>query len=249
MRGSAGVFWAALVAGLITAGAVRADHYIYSPVVEEGVLELETRLHRSVDSAADKNNAQTHIFELGYGVTSWWHTALVGVLDKQPQGSLSYNATGWENIFQLTQQGEYWLDAGLYLEYARGWRGQPDEFETKILLEKAVQPLVLTANLIFNKQAGQNADKGIGFEYGVRAKWPWTRGLQFGVEAFGESGRIGDFAAVSQQHHAVGPVLLGRFNVPHIPGVFGYQVGYLFGVTSASAKGEMKGVLEYEIPF
>jgi len=130
-------------------------------------------------------------FGQGCGVVRWHpyrENAPLTLCCASDRGLISRRLRHQRHCWERAQQGEYWLDAGLYLEYARGWRGQPDEFETKILLEKAVQPLVLTANLIFNKQAGQNADKGIGFEYGVRAKWPWTRGLQFGVEAFGESG-------------------------------------------------------------
>jgi hypothetical protein len=239
---------AVLVIGFTVARPAFADHYIYSLVVEEGVLELETRLHRDVDHSSEKDDAQTQIYEIAYGVNSWWHTALFANLDKQPAESLKYSATAWENIFQLTPQGKYWLDAGFYLEYARATRDQPDEIETKLLLEKTVYPLVLTTNLIFNRQIGRNAETGTGFEYASRVNWPWKREVQFGVEAFGEPGRFADFNKVTDQHHVVGPVASGRFNIPGVTGNFGYQAGYLFGITAASPQGEVKGTLEYEIP-
>jgi hypothetical protein len=110
-------------------------------------------------------------------------------------------------------------------------------------------PLVLTANLVFNREIGQNSGKGVGFEYAARAKYPWTRQVQFGVEAYGEPGRLTGLAAARDQEHLIGPVLLGKFNVDGVPGVFNYNVGYLFGLTAASAKGTAKWELEYEIPF
>lgn len=228
----------------------QADHKVYSPIIEEGVLEFEARGHRTLDSSTDKNDQQTHKYAIAYGVNSWWYTELFGKLNKEPQANLRYDATAWENIFQLTPQGKYWVDVGIYTEYSRSAsRGQPDELEFKLLLEKDVQPLVLTANLIFNRNIGRNAGKGVGFEYAVRANYPWKREIQFGLEAFGEPGRLTGFDAVSAQQHIIGPVISGKFNIDRIPGIFNYNVGYLVGLTPGSPKGTAKWGLEYEIPF
>ncbi|MDB5394108.1 MAG: hypothetical protein JWM91_1614 [Rhodospirillales bacterium] len=237
-------------AALIAISPASADHKVYSPVVEEGVLELEARGQRTVDSAADKNDQQNQVYEISYGVNSWWYTAVFGNLTKDPQGGLQYNATALENIFQLTPQGEYWMDVGLYLEYAKASaRNDPDELEFKLLLEKQIAPFVVTANLIFNRDIGPNAGKGAGFEYALRANYPWKRAVQFGVEAFGEPGRLTGLDPVNEQHHLIGPVISGKFNLPILPGNFVYNVGYLFGMTQGSPAGEAKWELEYEIPF
>jgi hypothetical protein len=236
---------------LLSASPAWADHKVYSPIVEGGVLELEARGHRTFDSSKDKDDDQTHKYEIGYTFHDWWHTSLFAKIAKEPQGSFVYDATAWENIFQLTPQGKYWVDVGLYFEYERAAHGHgtPDELETKLLLEKDVGPLVLTANLIFNREIGHNSGKGVGFEYAARARYPWMRQVQFGVEAYGEPGRLTGFAAVRDQEHLIGPVVLGKFNVDGVPGVFNYNVGYLFGLTRATAKGTAKWELEYEIPF
>jgi hypothetical protein len=247
--------WGVLVpcgtAMLVMTAPASADHKVYSPIVEDGVLEFEARGHRTVDSAKDKDDGQTHKYEIGYTFHDWWHTSLFGELNKEPQGNFTYDATAWENIFQLTPQGKYWMDVGLYFEYARSARGRgsPDELETKLLLEKDVDPLVLTANLVFNREIGSNSGKGVGFEYAARARYPWRREIQFGIEAFGEPGRLTGFGPVRNQEHVIGPVVLGKFNVSGMPGVLNYNVGYLFGLTPASAKGTVKWELEYEIPF
>jgi len=154
-------------------------------------------------------------------------------------------------FFSLPPQGKYWVDVGLYAEYNKAARGGafPDELEFKLLLEKDLDPLVVTANLVFNRDIGRNAGKGAGFEYAVRAKYPWKREIEFGVEAFGEPGRLTGFEPISAQEHVIGPVILEKFNVDGVPGVVKYNVGYLFGLTHGSAKGTAKWELEYEIPF
>ncbi len=241
---------AAVLATVAGASAAHADHKVYSPIVEQGILEFEARAHRTIDGSADKDDGQKQKYEIGYGVNSWWSTTLVGEVEKEPQADLRYAATAWENIFQLTPQGKYWADVGLYFEYAKSAiRNEPDEFEFKLLLEKDVRPLVLTANLIFNRDIGHNAGQGVGFEYALRANYPWRRAIQFGIEAFGEPGRLTGFDPLSEQQHIIGPVLSGKFNVTGVKGAFGYEVGYLFGVTPGSPAGTVKGVLEYEVPF
>ncbi len=241
---------AACGAGFIAIPPAEADHKVYSPYVEEGVLEFEARGHRTIDPKSDKSEQQTHIYEIAYGVNSWWYTSLFGVLDKQPGEGFRYSATAWENIFQLTPQGKYWADVGLYFEYRKSHiPAAPGEIETKLLLEKDIDPLVVTTNLIFNRDTGRNAGKGVGFEYAARAKYPWKREIQFGVEAFGEPGRLTGFEPIAAQEHSVGPVLLGKFSIDGVPGVFNYNVGYLFGLTPGTPKGTAKWEFEYEIPF
>lgn len=238
-------------AASIPATPAIADHKVYSPYVEEGVLEFEARGHRTVDPSGGKDNQQSHKYELSYGVNSWWQTAVFSKVVKDPGGKFLYDTTSWENIFQLTPQGKYWVDVGLYAEYNKSMRGgaTPDELEFKLLLEKDLDPIVLTTNLIFNRDIGRNAGKGVGFEYAVRAKYPWKREIEFGVEAYGEPGRLTGFEPISAQEHVIGPVILGKFNLDGVPGVVKYNVGYLFGLTHGSARGTAKWELEYEIPF
>jgi hypothetical protein len=237
------------VAGWVSVSSAAAQE-IREPIVEEGILELELFGTRTFDNNRDKNNEQKHKFEIGYGVNSWWKTEIETIVKKESRGKLTYDATEWENIFQLTPQGKYWLDAGLLLAYERPIRhNDPDEVEFGVLLQKEVGPLVILTNTIFSRQIGQNSGKGIGFEYAVQAKYPWRRELEFAVQAFGEPGRLTGFEKISDQEHRIGPFLLGKFNIGQVPGSFKYSAGYLFGLTSGSPSGTVKLTLEYEVPF
>lgn len=233
---------------LLTAPAW-ASHKVYSPIVEQGVFEIEVRGHRTTDPSPDKDDGQKNIYELAYGVNSWWTTGVLAELSKEPGDGVKYEATAWENVFQLAAQGEYWIDTGLYFEYAKAAiTGEPDEIEGKLLLEKSFTPIVLTGNLIFTREVGANAEDDVGFEYGIRANYPWTRSFQFGIEAYGAPGPLSGFHALSEQEHSIGPVMSGKFNIGSLPGVFVYNIGYLVGLTDASPAGTAKWLLEYEIP-
>jgi hypothetical protein len=52
--------------------------------------------------------------ELEYGVTSWWQTELELEFERDPgPGQATYfNQVTSENLFQFTERGQYWLDAG-----------------------------------------------------------------------------------------------------------------------------------------
>jgi hypothetical protein len=235
---------------LLSAEAAAAERKVTTPRVEEGAWEFEARGDYTVGSSAGGDGRQTQEYEIGYGITSWWQTAVTGRLKQRPEEKLLYEATGWENVFQLTSPGKYWLDLGLYAEYSRSAkRSDPDELELKLLLEKTADPFVVTANVVFDRDLGKGAGKGVGLGYAVRAAFSWKREVQFGVEGFGEPGRLTGFRPLSAQEHILGPVILGKVDIAGTAGTLKYNVGYLFGLTKGSRKGLIKWELEYEVAF
>jgi hypothetical protein len=90
----------ALGAAALLPAPANADFEIYSPAVEEGVLELKLFGTRSFDPKHDKNSEQTRKFEFSYGVNSWWQTAIETKVKKEPRGGFLYDATSWEMFFR-----------------------------------------------------------------------------------------------------------------------------------------------------
>ncbi len=254
-RQSAGVTGAgnyrfvALVLGvslLIGSSLAHATHKVYSPTVEPGEFELEIRGHTTFDSDAAKDDQQAYKLEAGYGIGEKWFTTLGTTLEKDDNGNLQSQEVFWENIIQLTEQGEHWLDAGLYLEYAvaRG-SGTPDELETKLLLEKSVGNFLHTANLVFVRNVGSGAPNTTYFEYAWRSKYFIRNSLEVGVEIYGEMGEFGHVLPSDQQDHRIGPVISGILDHSD-EGKWRYELGYLFGVSDAAPSGTLKFNLEYE---
>lgn len=231
---------------LVGSTLAHATHKVYSPTVEPGEFELELRAHTTTDSDPSKDDQQAYKFEAGYGIGNRWFTALGTTLEKDDTGDLQNEEMFWENIIQLTEQGEHWLDAGLYLEYAatRG-AGTPDELEGKVLLEKSVGSYLHTMNLVFVRHVGSGAANTTDFEYAWRSKYFISSALEVGVEIYGEMGEFGHVLPSSQQDHRIGPVISGVLGHTD-EGKFKYELGYLFGVSDAAPNGTLKFTLEYE---
>lgn len=242
--------------GLVLAGAIvfgspgradAADLKVYSPTVEPGEFAIETRGNVTFDNNRARDNAQNFRHEIEYTPTDFWHTALIGEMNKEAEGSLKYEATAWENIIQFFPQGQQWLDLGLYVEYESAKQhGAADAVEIKLLAEKDVGPLTFTVNPIFEKEVGDNASKTTEFKYAARVRWRLMPQLEPAIEAYGDIGEIRRLDPDSEQRHQVGPVLLGRFQLGSTSALR-YEAGYLFGTTSGgSPDGAFKWLLEFE---
>jgi len=216
---------------------------VYSPTVEEGELEFEYYLDYTFDRDPAKDGAAKHQFELEYGVTDRWQTAIYGVFKEKPGKNFAYEGLKLENIYQLFEQGERWLDAGLYFEYfiPESSLNKSDVFEFKLLLEKESGKVINTANLVLKKELGANATKNTSAGYAWRSKWRWMKQFEPAIEAYGSLGEVGGFGPLAKQSHQAGPVFLGKLG-----GGFDYEFGYLFGLTSGSDDGLLKLIIGYE---
>jgi hypothetical protein len=223
-----------------------ASHKVYSPIVEGGELELEVRGHVLSDGDDDVDGARTDKYEIGYGFTDNWFSSVFFEYEKEADQDYSHTATAWENIFQLTEQGRYWLDAGVYLEYETPADGdRPDKLEAKVLLEKSLSSTVHTANLVFEREVGSGADHEVEVGYAWRSKWRVDPRFEPALEFYGGLGSLDRLTLSSSQEHVAGPVLLGTLRAG-VKSAVSYELGYLFGLTGASPDGVFKWLVEYE---
>ncbi len=228
-----------------------ASQKVYSPIVEEGELAIEYRGHQDFDSDASKKGARKMKVEFEYGVTDRWRAGIVGEWERDNNNdALHYSATAWENIFQLFPKGKNWLDAGIYVEYeAPSDPASADKVELKLLLEKSVQRWTHTANLILEKEIGANAGTGTEYGYAWGSRWRWKPALEFGIEGHGSFGPVSHTPGFSDQPHQWGPVAYGTLPIGTGGDKTRYQLGYLVGLTDATANGSLKWLLEYETHF
>jgi hypothetical protein len=237
-----------VLAALLGTVPALAAHKVYSPTVEPGEFELELRGHTTFDSDPAKDDFQKYKLEAGYGVAERWFSVLGTTLVKDGAGnSLQNEEWFWENIIQLTEQGRYWLDAGLYLELAvPNDSSAPKEIETKLLLEKTVGKFQHTANLVFVREVGNGAPSTTAFEYAWRSRYFVSPAIQPGIEIYGEMGEFGHVLPSDQQDHRAGPVLSGMLAAGRQGAKWKYEVGYLVGLSDAAPSGTLKFNLEYE---
>jgi high-affinity iron transporter len=242
---------AAATLGLIAAGGLLAvppragaAHIVYSPVVEEGEVAVELRGHHDFDSRDAIDGGQQFKLDFEYTPNAWWRTELVGEWEKEPDESLEATEIAWENVFQLTPQGKYWMDFGVLAEYAYSLEDDgEDALELGLLGEKQFASTVLTANLIFEREFASGADTEM--EYAARYRWRMSQAFEPGVEFYGDLGDWGDNGSFSSNEHQAGPSVLGKLGTG-THSAFKYEAAVLFGLTSDSPDTTFRFLLEYE---
>lgn len=218
---------------------------IYTPYVEQGELELEYYGDYTVNGDDEEDGAWEQKFGVGYGVTDFWKTELIGEFEKEGEdgADAEFTAVEWENKFQLTEPGKYWLDVGALVELAMNTQGGPNAIEGKLLLAKDTGKFLHVANIGVEREFGEDSEDL--FEVG--ASWS-TRYLlmpQFepGLEIYSDFGSLSDSHGFDDQDHSAGPVAYGAL------GPFKYDVGYLFGLSDHAPDGQIKAKIEYEMHF
>ena len=230
--------------------AARADFKVRSPLVEYGEFEFEHNGSITFDKkGSGKNNDQSYTNAIGYGVTPFWKTELEGEWGAVPGQNLRYDATTFENTFQLTDQGEYWADLGFFAEYSHAAsRADPESFTFGPLVEKEIGNTLHTLNLLFGKQVGHGRTDATEFIPAWQSRWRLSPYAEPGIEYYADVADLDSPGKLSEQRHWVGPVLVGAYRIPSY-GNLKYEVGYLFGLTRGTENGAARWKLEYEVRF
>lgn len=246
--------WLAALAMLLPASA-RADLYVRSPIVEFHEIELEHNGFIGIDRKGSQfNTTQSYTTSIGYGVTPWWKLELEAETGTLPFANFAYQATTLENTFQLTPEGQYIANLGLFAEYSRSALPRlPSAVTLGPIIQTELNDFagtdsLHTLNLFVSRDVGHNHSSDTGLIYAAQSKLRLTALFNPGIEAFGSVGNVTQAGRYGDQQHSVGPVVTGLYSLAPY-GKLRYEIGYQFGLTSRTARGGMRWKFEYEIPF
>ncbi len=224
--------------------SARADpaSKIYLPQAVYGEWELEMRGGFENWDRHDGGNAQQYVFDIGRGITSRWFSELAFFYSKTDASSGELDEIKSENIFVLTEPGQYWLDIGLIAEYVRNRAEHVNEIEFGPLLQKEIGNEQFNLNFEFERELVGGAETEL--TYG----WQWKhRGnplLEWGLQGFGEFGEIDD---LGHEHvHKIGPALFGQMRTAERNKIK-YDAALLFGVTNSTPDTTLRVQFEYEM--
>jgi hypothetical protein len=172
---------------------------IYHPYVDALESELEYRALVQDEQHGISTQAQVHQLSLGTAIGSRMFAEVYAIGEKSRTGGFDLGAWEAELKYQLTEQGEYWADWGLLVEYENERNIDVEEFSLTLLAEKEWGNWSGAANFhLINEwgddidpevefYAGQNT-RGIGpvlqgtFATGVRKAVHWETGVIFGLD-------------------------------------------------------------------
>ena len=222
-----------------------SDLKVYTPLVEKGNFAFEVLGNTVIDGNAELGGFQYHEFEFEYGVTDWWASSLTNSLVVAPIGGLKYNVFGWENTFQLTEEGRYWLDFGVHIELEfDDEKNESDQVEVRLMFRKSSNVFEHIFNLNFEQDFGSQARESLELEYIWRSKIRITEYAAAGFELYGALGEVKDFEPLKEQEHIIGPAFYYDFDFGEIE-VESHLV-WLFGLTGESADHTFRWQLEFE---
>lgn len=236
----------AVLTAVAFAPAARADpdDYVATPAVEYGEREIELRFGAASKPGDERRSAASLAF--GYGVTPWWATEIYGKFNRAGGASTHFDAVEWENRFQLTEPGEYFVDLGLLVELERP-QDRAEGYEIRIgpLLQKDFGPVQVNTNFLLERhyRAAEPEVTEIGYQWQV--KYRWREEFEFGAQGFGKVGKWNDWAPANAQEHTLGPAIFGKINLGGRQALK-YDAAYLFRASSAAPKRTVRAQLEYE---
>lgn len=233
---------ASLHASLTLAGP--AD-YVYTPTVEQGEREIDFKY--GIAKQKDGTQQQAVSLGLGYGANEYWFTEVY--LKQQAYGDQTTTIAEWENKFQLTETGKYFVDVGFIteLEVPINSNDSPKEIKVGPLFQKEIGKLQLNANFLFERAFGTADESGYSTEFGYQwqAKYRLQPTLELGLQGMGEMGKWDQWDSASKQNHRIGPAAFGKFSLGNKQAIK-YNTAWLFGASDAAPNDTFRIQLEYE---
>jgi hypothetical protein len=209
-------------------------HLVFHPVVEFGEWEAEARGFVTRDTDPSLRADQVTEAEIAYGVTPYWWTELEMIFDKPPGETAALAAIASENVFQLTEQGEYFADFGLFAEYERSIGERIHEITLAPIVEKDFGLLQATANVFFTRKFGPDSTESeVEISEAAQLRYRWLPAFEPGIEYQSDP-----------ESRSVGPGIFGK--IPLGNGRLKYQLVALFGLKNDSPDQTFRWTLEYE---
>lgn len=230
----------ALLGCLCSASIARADDdfVIYSPYVTYGQSEVEIRGHQVRDGDLTLEGERAYEVSLAHAFTPWWHPEIyVGAYEREPGQGNSLDSYEFENIFQLTDVGEYWADFGLIASYE--YKVQPgvtSKLEFGPLMEKRIDRIDQRLNFIWEKELGGGAGRQYEFRATYAATYQVRAWLAPGLEAYYRP---------ADDSRQIGPALYGEL-ASEGGNELEYSAALIFGTNKGAPNRTFVLRLEYE---
>lgn len=233
------------VIGLPGLAAAGPAENIYTPIVD--YREWEFELKGGVQDFGNRDRGElAYKFAFGYGIAPRWATEISVEYPRSPGNAARVEEIEWENIFQLTEHGEHWLDVGIFNEISRNRLEHANFFAIGPMFQRESGRAQANLNLLWTRQlsAMPEGESAARNELTYAAQWKWNLhpAFQPGVQAFGS---LGDPANLRSQQLKIGPAFFGRASLGNGKALK-YNAALLGGLTRETPDTTLRFQLEYE---
>jgi hypothetical protein len=246
--------WTLLAGAALSLAATvpaRADFKVQQPDAETGEIAIEPLGDIGHDPLAAHSGEASFTEEFEYGVNGFWRTEIELEQERSagPDQSVNFSQVTSENIFQFTERGEYWADAGFFAEFGKTTLADsPDETTFGPIFRKEIFGTINTVNLFIEKDIGNNASPRPAFLYAWETRIALGTPIEPGFQAYGQPSSFAGYNSGWPQDNRIGPQLFGTI-AQLGAGSLKWNGGILFGVTPAAPRETLRWQAEYEIHF
>lgn len=223
---------------------------IYSPIVDYREWELELKGGMS-DWGRGDNGERAAKLAFAYGVAPRWRVEVEAEYSQTPGSAARVEEYEFENVFQLTEHGEHWLDAGIFAEFAHNRIENVNTLVLGPMFQKETEHTQTNLNLYWERRLSalpqddtEDGEAGSRNEVKYQVQWKYnlrTR-LQPGIQAFGSLGSPGH---LHSQELSAGPAFFGTASLGNAKSLR-YNAAILAGFTHGSPDTTFRFQLEYE---
>ena len=222
---------------------------IYSPIVDYREWELE--LKGGWQDWNSPGGERATKLALGYGLAPRWGVEVEAEYSQTPGNAARVEEFEFENIIQLTEHGEHWLDAGIFAELEHNRLEHKNTLVLGPMFQRETARTQTNVNIYWKRRlsalppdrGGDDESAGRNeLDYQVQWKYNLRAPLQPGVQAFGS---LGDPAHLHSDQLRVGPALFGSASLGNAKGLR-YNAAILVGLTRTTPDTTIRFQLEYE---
>jgi hypothetical protein len=217
---------------------------IYTPIVDYREWELE--LKAGVQDWGDEDDGERAAkIAFGYGLAPRWAVEVEAEYSQAPGHVGHIEEYEFENIFQLTEHGEHWLDMGIFAELEHNRLENENELKFGPMFQREWGRSQANLNVYFARELSEPEEEDAArneVEYQVQWKYNLHPQFQPGLQAFGS---LGDPAHLRSEELKVGPAFFGVVNIANGKKLK-YDAALLGGLTRGTPDTTFRMQLEYE---
>ena len=200
-----------------------------------------TEYYNYAEDETPRGSRMRQRLQSSYGFSDRFDLAIAAATDDRAGISEEFTGPSIRPRFQLTRQGDWWLESAIQTRYTAAGNGGPDNLTSKINLQRKQGDWTVLANLVAGREIGANRRQSLTTSASARVFYDYRREIMPGFEYYVATGPLNGVAINGRQPHEIGPVLLGHLALDDARG-FEYVAGYYRGLTASAP--EQSGKLE-----
>lgn len=197
------------------------------------------------DQEAPNGDRLRYRAQMSYGLTDRIDVAISAYAEDQANTPGQFGGPSARVRYQFTKQSDdWWLGTGIQGRYIYATDGGPDQFLTRILLQRGEKKWLSTVNIGLGRSLGPERSTGLNTTIAGQVIYKYDPMISPGMEFFRTFGPFNDLDFNGQRSTEIGPIVTGTIPIAEKQD-FAYIGGYYRGLTANAPEQSFKLQLNY----